>query len=47
MQGGFFLKKKPLEIHGLPLQQLENCSKFNCVSLAGDCKRKHDKGHSS
>src|ERR1017187_7366170 len=24
-QGGFFLRKKPLSINGLPLQQLENC----------------------
>ena len=24
-QGGFFLRKKPLSINGLPLQQFENC----------------------
>jgi hypothetical protein len=24
-QGGFFLRKKPLRINGLPPQQLENC----------------------
>ena len=32
-QGGFFLRKKPPSINGLPLQQLKNCYNWNSVLL--------------
>src|ERR1035437_1411618 len=32
-QGGFFLRKKPLSINGLPLQQLENRYSRGCASF--------------